>query len=64
MSEDERLQLCIQELSMITGVVNKDLDYLLYLLLKDGVTFKEEKQSEVIDNTNSVPTFSEWLDGL
>lgn len=64
MSEDERLQLCIQELSMITGVVNKDLDYLLYLLLKDGVTFKEEKQSEVIDNTNSVPTFSEWFDGL
>ena len=63
MSEDERLQLCIQELSMITGVVNKDLDYLLYLLLKDGVTFKEEKQSEVIDNTNSVPTFSEWFDG-
>ena len=64
MSGDERLQLCIQELSMITGVVNKDLDYLLYLLLKDGVTFKEEKQSEVIDNTNSVPTFSEWFDGL
>ena len=64
MSEDERLQLCIQELSMITGVVNKDLDYLLYLLLKDGVTFNEEKQSEVIDNTNSVPTFSEWFDGL
>lgn len=64
MSEDERLQLCIQELSMITGVVNKDLDYLLYLVLKDGVTFKEEKQSEVIDNTNSVPTFSEWFDGL
>ena len=64
MSEDERLQLCIQELSIITGVVNKDLDYLLYLLLKDGVTFKEEKQSEVIDNTNSVPTFSEWFDGL
>ena len=33
MNEDERLQLCIQELSMMTGVVSKDIDYLLYLLL-------------------------------
>lgn len=64
MNEDERLQLCIQELSMMTGVVNKDIDYLLYLLLKDGTLFEEEKKPYEENNDMAVSTFEDWFDKL
>ena len=65
MDEKERLKLCIQELSMITGVINKDIDYLLYLLLKDGILFTEEEEvTEQTISENAVPTFSDWFDNL
>lgn len=64
MNDEERLQLYIQELSMMTGVVNNDIDYLLYLLLKDGELFKEKKEPEIIESGSSVPTFADWFDEL
>lgn len=65
MDEKERLKLCIQELSMVTGVINKDIDYLLYLLLKDGILFTEEEEAtEQTISENAVPTFSDWFDNL
>ena len=65
MDEKERLKLCIQELSMVTGVINKDIDYLLYLLLRDGILFTEEEEAtEQTISENAVPTFSDWFDNL
>ena len=65
MDEKERLKLCMQELSMVTGVINKDIDYLLYLLLKDGILFTEEEEiTEQTISENAVPTFSDWFDNL
>lgn len=49
---------------MMTGVVNKDIDYLLYLLLKDGTLFEEEKKPHKEKNDMAVSTFEDWFDKL
>lgn len=44
LSRSERLKL---ELQMLTGVVADDMSYLVYLLLKDGDYFKEDRLKDV-----------------
>lgn len=44
LSRSERLKL---ELQMLTGVVTDDMSYLVYLLLKDGDYFKEDRLKDV-----------------
>lgn len=43
-SRDERIKL---ELQMLTGVVTDDISYMCYLLLKDGLYFKKERDKEL-----------------
>lgn len=55
----------LRELYMLTGKVNKDKDYLYYLLIKDGSYFKkEEPKPEEIKTENTVDTFENWFDSL
>lgn len=55
----------MRELYMLTGVVNKDRNYLYYLLIRDGSYFKEEPpEPEVINTENTVDTFEDWFDKL
>lgn len=55
----------LRELYMLTGKVNKDKDYLYYLLIKDGAYFKEpEPEPEKIETVNTVDTFENWFDSL
>lgn len=44
LSRSERLKL---ELQMLTGVVTDDMSYFVYLLLKDGDYFKEDRLKDV-----------------
>ena len=55
----------MRELYMLTGQVNKDKNYLYYLLIKDGSYFNEEpKQPEVIKTDSTVDAFDDWFNGL
>lgn len=55
----------LRELYMLTGKVNKDKDYLYYLLIKDGSYFKEEEpEPEQIKTENTVDTFEDWFNSL
>lgn len=55
----------LRELYMLTGKVDKDKNYLYYLLIKDGITFrKEEKKQEPIISKESVSSFEDWFSGL
>lgn len=55
----------LRELYMLTGKVNKDKDYLYYLLIKDGSYFKEEgPEPEQIKTENTVDTFEDWFNSL
>lgn len=55
----------LRELYMLTGKVDKDKNYLYYLLIKDGVAFNQgsEKRDPVIAE-GSVSTFEEWFNEL
>lgn len=55
----------MRELYMLTGQVNKDKNYLYYLLIKDGSYFNEEpRQPEVIKTDSTVDAFDDWFNGL
>ena len=55
----------MRELYMLTGQVNKDKNYLYYLLIKDGSYFNEEpKQPEAIKTDSTVDAFDDWFNGL
>lgn len=55
----------LRELYMLTGKVNKDKNYLYYLLVKDGTAFKEEKTSKAAPIAkDSVGTFTDWFNEL
>lgn len=43
-SRNERIKL---ELQMLTGIVTDDISYMCYLLLKDGLYFKNERDKEL-----------------
>ena len=50
---------------MLTGAVNKDINYLYYLLVKDGVLFDgNTEESEVIQDECTVDTFDSWFENL
>lgn len=50
---------------MLTGQVNRDKNYLYYLLIKDGSYFKKEPPPpEVIKTANTVDTFENWFNSL
>lgn len=61
MGEDD---IYFRELCMLTGKVNKDKNYLYYLLVKDGSFFEEVKEPEVICDENTVETFDSWFNNL
>lgn len=61
MGEDD---IYFRELCMLTGKVNKDKNYLYYLLVKDGSFFEEVKEPEVIQDENTVETFDSWFNKL
>ncbi|MBR3599470.1 MAG: hypothetical protein IKL53_06265 [Lachnospiraceae bacterium] len=52
-----------EELCMITGKTNKDLSYLIYLVLKDGVYFTEEKQ-EPAKSELAADSLSDWFESI
>lgn len=55
----------LRELYMLTGKVNKDKDYLYYLLIKDGSYYDKPKQEpEQIKTENTVDTFEDWFNSL
>ena len=55
----------IRELYMLTGKVNKDKNYLYYLLIKDGSYYKEDKSTvEVVKDTSTVDSFEDWFNSI
>ncbi len=54
----------LQELYMLTGMVHKDINYLYYMLMKNGTMFKEDKPVQPTLAKNSVSTFEDWFEGL
>lgn len=55
----------LRELYMLTGKVNKDKNYLYYLLIKDGSFFKDDKPAQLdLSSENSVDSFESWFDSL
>lgn len=54
----------LRELCMLTGKMNKDKDYLYYLLVKDGSMFVKEKKVEVINDESTVDSFENWFNNL
>lgn len=63
MKQDEDIYL--RELCMLTGKVNKDRNYLYYLLIKDGSYFKEkEPVKAVIADEATVCDLASWFDNI
>lgn len=54
----------LKELYMLTGKVDKDKNYLYYLLIKDGAAFKKEEKRTPPIAEESVKTFEDWFDEL
>jgi hypothetical protein len=55
----------MRELCMLTGKVNRDRNYLYYLLIKDGSYFKEEEPTvEVINDESTVDDFANWFNSI
>lgn len=55
----------LRELYMLTGRVDRDKNYLYYLLVKDGSFFEENKPvQEVKHDKSSVESFEDWFDNL
>lgn len=55
----------LRELYMLTGKVDKDKNYLYYLLVKDGSMFKEKEPEPLkLDSSNSVESFDSWFSSL
>jgi hypothetical protein len=55
----------MRELCMLTGKVNRDRNYLYYLLIKDGSYFKEEEPTvEVINDESTVNDFANWFNSI
>lgn len=55
----------MRELCMLTGKVNKDKNYLYYLLVKDGSYFNKEKPvSGIFESENKVEDFASWFDRI
>lgn len=57
----------IDELSMIVGVNNKDINYLYYLLIKDGKYFDKYKKEDKINiptNESTCLGLDDWLESF
>lgn len=53
-----------EELYMLTGQVSNDIDYLYYLLIKDG-TYREEIQKPMeYQQEVTVDTLEDWFNNL
>lgn len=52
----------VGELQMLTGVMAEDIDYLVYLLIKDGSYFKEERKGPICKSVvPAVEDLNEWF---
>lgn len=58
----EGRQLVLAELQMLTGTVTDDMDYLIYLVLKDG-TFFDKPASVAEDAKTGTQSVVEDLEG-
>lgn len=54
----------LRELYMLTGKVDKDKNYLYYLLIKDGVAFNEKVERTPVITEGSVETFEDWFESM
>ena len=55
----------IRELYMLTGKVNKDKNYLYYLLIKEGSYYNKDKSTvEVIKDASTVDSFEDWFNNI
>lgn len=55
----------LDELYMLTGVVNKDRNYLYYLLVKDGCLFDQNvNYTEPTIAEESVSSFDDWFNQI
>ena len=55
----------LRELYMLTGRVDKDKNYLYYLLVKDGSFFKEEEPApKLLHVEQSVDDLESWFNSL
>ena len=61
-------QMVLTELQMVTGVVTDDINYLMYLVLKDGSFFQKETagSSKFVLSTNTpelsgVESLDDWF---
>lgn len=65
MTSKERV---LSELQMLTGVITDDIDYIVFLLLKDGSYFKKDtakqKHIERLYDINIIQDFDEWFKTL
>lgn len=66
------IERAITELQIVTGVVTNDLDYLVYLLLKDGSYFSERVKQDTLKSARElitkpdlvVPSVKDWFSKL
>lgn len=54
----------LRELYMLTGKVDKDKNYLYYLLVRDGSMFKKSDKHEIPISKDSVESFEDWFSKL
>lgn len=54
----------LEELYMLTGVVDKDINYLYYFLVKDGSKFSEKQYHQIPESQHSVGTLEDWFNNL
>lgn len=52
----------MQELYMLTGVVDRDVDYLYYLLVKDGTMNSGKVFQALPESDDAVDTLESWFE--
>lgn len=66
--ERDYIERVKQELQAVTGIMTEDIDYLVYLVLKDGQYFKpiDVKYDKALKNeaVKQVADFEEWFKKL
>lgn len=66
------IERAITELQIVTGVVTNDLEYLVYLLLKDGSYFNDKIEQDTLKSAKElitkpnlvVPSVKDWFSNL
>ena len=60
-----RLELAKEDMQMLTGVVSDDFEYLVYLLVKEGLKEKKKVDKVIIPyNVSEVKPLDKWFHSL